>query len=116
MRSYYNSKRTFSRHGRRGSERANGSVLAAIRASSQAAVNTRTVPDEAYVPIHRFSDFSISETLKGNISAKGYSVPTPIQDRAIPEILAGRDLIGVANTGTGKTAAFLIPMVEKIPT
>ena len=61
-----------------------------------------------------FSDFDISDYLKVNIQNKGYTIPTPIQNQAIPSILAGRDLIGLANTGTGKTAAFLIPIINKI--
>ncbi|MDD2823420.1 MAG: DEAD/DEAH box helicase [Candidatus Daviesbacteria bacterium] len=61
-----------------------------------------------------FNDFEIIDALKQNILAKGYDVPTPIQDQAIDPILEGRDLIGLANTGTGKTAAFLIPLINKI--
>ncbi len=63
---------------------------------------------------HEFSDFLISDQLKRNVISKGYKTPTPIQDQAIPAILSGRDLIGMANTGTGKTAAFLIPLIEKV--
>lgn len=69
---------------------------------------------ELFEPKHRFVDFEIHEKLKANIVACGYEKPTPIQDQAIPQILAGRDLIGIANTGTGKTAAFLIPLINKI--
>lgn len=69
--------------------------------------------EEKFVPTHAFSDFAIAEQLKRNISSHGYSVPTPIQDRAIPEILMGKDVVGLANTGTGKTAAFLIPLINK---
>lgn len=69
---------------------------------------------EEYVISHAFSDFQISAGLKENISEKGYKIPTPIQDQAIEPILQGRDLIGIANTGTGKTAAFLIPLVDKV--
>ena len=61
-----------------------------------------------------FSDFNISDYLKVNIQNKDYTTPTPIQIQAIPAILEGRDLIGLANTGTGKTAAFLIPIINKI--
>ena len=61
-----------------------------------------------------FSDFDICDYLKVNIQNKGYSIPTPIQSKAIPPILEGRDLIGLANTGTGKTGAFLIPIINKI--
>jgi ATP-dependent RNA helicase RhlE len=69
---------------------------------------------EHFVPEHAFSDFAISDSLKNNIKAKGYTLPTPIQDRAIPHILRGEDLVGIANTGTGKTGAFLIPLINKI--
>jgi superfamily II DNA/RNA helicase len=67
-----------------------------------------------YKPHNSFTDFDISDTLKQNIVRKGYTHPTPIQDKAIEAILNGRDLIGTANTGTGKTAAFLIPLIDKI--
>lgn len=70
--------------------------------------------EAAYIPTHTFNDLDVSETLKKNILQKGYTVPTPIQDKAIPVILQGKDVIGIANTGTGKTAAFLIPLIEKI--
>ena len=63
--------------------------------------------------LHTFNDFQISDPLKRNILEKGYKDPTPIQDQAIEPILEGRDLIGIANTGTGKTAAFLIPLIDK---
>lgn len=65
-------------------------------------------------PTHQFCDFAINDLLKKNITFHGYTTPTPIQDKAIDPILAGRDVIGVAETGTGKTAAFLIPTINKI--
>lgn len=67
-----------------------------------------------YVVNSEFKDFSIDERLKRNIFAKGYKTPTPIQDQAICLLLEGKDLIGIANTGTGKTAAFLIPLIDKV--
>jgi superfamily II DNA/RNA helicase len=67
-----------------------------------------------YVPKNMFSDFAIESILKTNIEKKGYVAPTPIQDEAIPYILQGRDVVGMANTGTGKTAAFLIPLVNNL--
>src|SRR3989344_7848440 len=69
---------------------------------------------EVYTPTHAFADFAVDESLKRNIIAKGYTLPTPIQDQAIPSMLEGRDVIGIANTGTGKTAAFLIPLIDKV--
>ncbi|MDO8424040.1 MAG: DEAD/DEAH box helicase [bacterium] len=76
------------------------------------AVVTEEVP--VYVPEHAFKDLEINPLLKRNILSKGYETPTPIQDRAIPHILRGEDIVGIANTGTGKTAAFLIPLIDKI--
>ena len=69
---------------------------------------------EKFVPVHAFTDFHISDSLKKNIVSKGYITPTPIQDCAIPHVLSGADVVGIANTGTGKTAAFLIPLIEKV--
>lgn len=71
-------------------------------------------PEVGYIPKHQFSDFEISPNIKRNIEFKGYKNPTPIQDQVIPEILAGKDVIGLASTGTGKTAAFLLPLIDKI--
>lgn len=69
---------------------------------------------ESFVPRNSFANFDICEALKQNIESRGYNHPTPIQDQAIEPILQGQDLIGLANTGTGKTAAFLIPLINKI--
>ncbi len=71
---------------------------------------------QAYVPKNLFSDFLIQDVLKKNIAKKGYTAPTPIQDQTIPVILEGRDVIGTANTGTGKTAAFLLPLINNVLT
>ena len=68
----------------------------------------------AYDSKHQFTDFAFSDDLKHNIVEKGYKIPSAIQDQAIPLILEGRDVIGLANTGTGKTAAFILPIIEKI--
>lgn len=70
------------------------------------------IPD--YTPNSSFAGFEITEQLKQNIQNQGFTKPTPIQDQAIEPILQGRDLIGLANTGTGKTAAFIIPLIDKI--
>lgn len=67
-----------------------------------------------YIPKTRFCDLPINESLKKSIEAKGYEKPTLIQDKAILPALEGNDLIGIANTGTGKTAAFLIPLIDKV--
>jgi superfamily II DNA/RNA helicase len=67
-----------------------------------------------YEPKNNFSDFNINSLLKENIFKKGYLKPTEIQDQAIQPLLDGRDVVGIASTGTGKTAAFLIPLINKI--
>lgn len=78
-------------------------------------VQTETAAGEVtYTIQNKFVDFAFDERLQRNISQKGYVSPTPIQDQAIPHLLDGRDVIGLANTGTGKTAAFLLPIINKI--
>jgi superfamily II DNA/RNA helicase len=69
---------------------------------------------EAFSPVHQFSDFKIDARLKNNILTKGYKAPTPIQDKIIESVLQGLDVVGIANTGTGKTGAFLIPLIQKV--
>ncbi len=64
----------------------------------------------------QFSDFALSETILRAVANEGHSVPTPIQAQAISPILAGRDLCGIAQTGTGKTAAFALPILERLST
>lgn len=71
------------------------------------------VQEESYTPSKPYDAFQIDSVLKQNIAKAGYANPTPIQDQAIDHILAGKDVIGIANTGTGKTAAFLIPLLHK---
>ncbi|MDB5254376.1 MAG: box helicase, ATP-dependent helicase RhlE [Parcubacteria group bacterium] len=79
-------------------------------------INKAVIVEEIdhFIPEHTFADFRIEEKLKINISKKGYVAPTAIQDRTIPHILNGKDVVGIANTGTGKTAAFLIPLIDKM--
>jgi len=79
-------------------------------------INKVVVTEEAsvYKSEHAFNDFIIDARLKQTIVTRGYTTPAPIQDRAIPYILKGNDLVGIANTGTGKTAAFLIPLINKV--
>ena len=77
---------------------------------------TPVAEEVKYVPQHNFVDFAIDERLKQNIVGRGYIQPTPIQDRSIPHVLKGQDVVGIANTGTGKTAAFLIPLIHKVIT
>lgn len=69
-----------------------------------------------FVPIHKFTDFGFVNELQNNITKKGLEHPTAIQDGAIKPILEGRDVIGLANTGTGKTAAFVLPIINRLKT
>jgi ATP-dependent RNA helicase RhlE len=68
----------------------------------------------AYEPKHLFSDFELNTILQGNLAYHKFTHPSAIQDQAVPIALAGRDVIGLANTGTGKTLAFLLPILEKL--
>ncbi len=61
-----------------------------------------------------FANFDFVPEIKKNLIHKGFETPTPIQDQSINQILEGKDLIGMANTGTGKTAAFLLPLLNKV--
>jgi len=67
-----------------------------------------------YVPTNSFSDFPLDEMVQKNVLRRGFSSPTAIQDQAILPMLKGRDLVGIADTGTGKTAAFLLPLITKV--
>ncbi|HLD24800.1 MAG TPA: DEAD/DEAH box helicase [Patescibacteria group bacterium] len=75
---------------------------------------TESVPEPAAPITHTFADLRLDPTLMSNIRLKGFTTLTPVQDQAMPAILDGRDLIGTAHTGTGKTAAFLIPLIQKV--
>lgn len=77
---------------------------------NKAVAKADEVPYEA---THTFADFPFGAELHHNIAAKGYVSPSAIQDQAIPHIIEGKDVIGLANTGTGKTAAFLLPIIER---
>ncbi len=59
-----------------------------------------------------FSDLGLSESVLKAVAEAGYETPTPIQQQAIPQILMGRDVLGCAQTGTGKTAGFTLPMID----
>src|SRR5260370_1576978 len=61
-----------------------------------------------------FSDFGLLPTILDALAREGYDAPTPIQSQAIPHVLAGRDLCGIAQTGTGKTAAFALPILQRL--
>ena len=71
--------------------------------------NIETTP-----PVSEFEGFGFSEPLLNTLAAKGYKHPSPIQKAAFPELMLGRDLVGQAQTGTGKTAAFALPLLERL--
>lgn len=70
--------------------------------------------EESFIADSLFSDLSLHPRLAENIAAKGFERPTKIQAGSIPQLMEGRNMIGIANTGTGKTGAFLIPIIEKL--
>jgi ATP-dependent RNA helicase DeaD len=72
---------------------------------------TTITPSE---PESGFSGFGFSEAMMRTLADKGYSEPSPIQKAAFPELMLGRDLVGQAQTGTGKTAAFALPLLERL--
>src|SRR5215204_211581 len=63
-----------------------------------------------------FRDLKLATSLLRAVDAEGYTEPTPIQEQAIPYVLAGRDLVACAQTGTGKTAAFALPILQRLNT
>ncbi len=69
--------------------------------------------EEVYQAKHTFKDFGLESPLVTTVTNMGLTIPSPIQDQIIPHILDGRDVVGLAQTGTGKTAAFLIPTINK---
>ena len=64
--------------------------------------------------ISNFSELGLSEPIQRALNSRNHTVPTPIQARAIPELLAGKDVLGIAQTGTGKTAAFALPILQRL--
>src|SRR4051812_37051428 len=61
-----------------------------------------------------FKDLGLSESLLRAVASQGYTLPTPIQPESIPHLIAGRDVLGCAQTGTGKTAAFALPILQRL--
>ena len=78
-------------------------------------VDERTLAEkEAATSDITFADLGLSERMLASLARAGYARPTPIQQQAVPLALKGRDLMGLAQTGTGKTAAFTIPIIERL--
>lgn len=103
--------RSNSRYGRRNNRRKQSKGINPSRFINKVSEVEKT---EAYEPKNTFQHFPIKPEIKANLKWKGFEKPMPIQDQAIPHLLEGKDLIGIANTGTGKTLAFLVPMLNKV--
>jgi superfamily II DNA/RNA helicase len=111
MKFNYRNRSRFSRPRPR-NNRASSSVIDLRKYVSQP---VQVTTQEPATPItHTFADFGFAPIINQNIQRKGFTVPTPIQDQAIPHAMAGKDVLGLANTGTGKTAAFALPIAHKI--
>jgi ATP-dependent RNA helicase RhlE len=109
------SRKRFSRSSSRGPLNSNKRFARKSTADISKFVRKATPVEEKKINIkHVFSDFKFSQELNQNLVSKNYKVPTHIQDEAIPYILSGRDVVGLANTGTGKTGAFLLPLIDKV--
>jgi len=110
-----NSKRKFRGNSSRFSSKNGRSRMPKLDISSfiNKAASSR-VPEKVFIPENSLKDLELNSTLLKAVEQRGYRQLTPIQDKIIPFVLKGKDVVGLANTGTGKTAAFLIPLVEKV--
>ncbi len=97
--------------GSRGKSNHRGAYIHPSKFVNKATISGAETP---YEPTHTFADFPFHEVLHKNIAHKGYTTPSAIQDQSIPHTLAGKDVLGLANTGTGKTAAFMLPILNKL--
>ena len=88
--------------------------LSASTLPEQASAEVFTTTIDSNKPESGFDGFGFSEALLKTLADKGYSEPSPIQKAAFPELMLGRDLVGQAQTGTGKTAAFALPLLERL--
>jgi superfamily II DNA/RNA helicase len=70
--------------------------------------------ETTFEAVNQFTDFGMHPMLLANLARKGFTQPSPVQDQAIPLGIAGRDVIGLANTGTGKTVAFAVPVLHRL--
>lgn len=95
-----------------------GSDDEAFIAAKQAAANRKNAnaPGKSGKKSGGFQSMGLNAALLKAIAQKGFKIPTPIQRKAVPLILGGDDVVGMARTGSGKTAAFVIPMIEKLKT
>jgi len=117
-RSFSNSNRNFRGGNRsnfsRGRGRAGGRGFGSFDPSNLVNKDVIKTSRPSYVVQNTFEGFDIDPQLKQNVLERGYQELTPIQDQIIPAILEGKDVVGIASTGTGKTAAFLIPLINNL--
>ena len=92
----------------------NKSYISHIESSMFVKKATPIIKIEEAITVNNFEDFNFDPILFENVKAKGYVKPTPIQDQVITKVSEGRDVLGIANTGTGKTAAFALPLINEI--
>jgi ATP-dependent RNA helicase RhlE len=112
--SVYNSAKRNS--GRRGQRSGGGQRRGEYISPDRFVAVAKPTQAEDYTAKHRFEDFAVDAVIHRNLVAKGFEVPSPIQDQTIPLAIEGNDIIGIANTGTGKTAAFAIPVIHGLIT
>lgn len=89
-------------------------IASGVNFDKYAHIPVNVTGNDLVPPMHSFVACELSPLLAENIGKSGYTNPTPIQQHAIPTILNGRDLMGCAQTGSGKTASFLVPIVQKL--
>jgi hypothetical protein len=96
------------------SHRSNPYSASSMQTSMYISKAQKDETDSIYASTMTFSDFPLATILANNVSHKGYVHPTKIQAEIIPQVLENKDVLGIACTGSGKTAAYLIPMINKV--
>lgn len=114
--SVYNSAKQGNRGGSRGRSGGSNKRRGEYIDPARFVLAARPLEETKYEAKHRFADFEVATVIHDNLTAKGYEFPSAIQDQTIPMALEGHDMIGIANTGTGKTAAFGIPIAHSLIT
>lgn len=126
---YQNKSRSSTSNGSRNKSRFRNNNSFKNRGSSRSRYSSKksSIPEHKYIQkaseiqesaryevTNNFSSLNLHAQLLRNIQSRGYKQPTKIQDQAIPEIMRGSDILGIGRTGSGKTGAFLIPMIDKV--
>jgi ATP-dependent RNA helicase RhlE len=107
-----NGRGNFSRSGRGSHNKHHSPDRRSIQVSKYIA---KAMPREEVIPLDaKFTDYELHQDVQNTVAKKGYVTPSPIQHETLPHALKGVDIIGLADTGTGKTAAFLLPILDKI--